>query len=113
MSRNRNRAGEITYLNSHRDNRAWEVIKTLVSGGIDTSRLLELYYWSLEPGVVELTRMYLEMPERARRTLSNYLNTAELQSIIASTDASGRLILSQPNEIPNGRPEKKRQSSPA
>lgn len=95
MPRNLKRAEDITLLEPQRNNHIWEVIKTLVNGGTDESRLLELYYWSQEPGVVELIRAYLEMDERARLTLGNFMLTARPQSIVASSDGSGNLVLSQ------------------
>lgn len=110
MARSRAKTGEISYLNSHRRERTWDKVSEM-TGGTDISRLLELYYWSLEPGVIEMTRMYLEMPQRARRALSQYLAAAQPRSIVASTDAAGRLILSQSNEMSNGRPDRKRSSA--
>lgn len=95
MPRNLKRAEDTTLLELQRNNQIWEVIKTLVNGGTDESRLLELYYWSQEPGVVELIRAYLAMDERARLTLGNFMLTAWPQSIVASTDRSGNLVLSQ------------------
>lgn len=72
----------------------WGMIKTLANDNTDESRLLELYYWSQEPGVMEMIRAYLEMEERARLALGNFMLTAQPQSIMASRDASGALVLS-------------------
>lgn len=94
MPRNLSREERIQLNEPQRNNHVWEVIKTLVNGGTDESRLLELYYWSQEPGVVELIRAYLEMDERARLTLANFLLTARPASIVALADGSG-LVLSQ------------------
>lgn len=76
-------------------NHAWEVIKTLVSGETDASRLLELYYWTREPGIVELIRAYLDLPQRTQRNIGNYLLNTRPQSIVSSIDAQGRLVLSK------------------
>lgn len=92
------RKNGVAYITSDCSDPDWEASKALVGGGVDTSRLLELYYWSLEPGVVELARKYLAMPERARHALSRYLATAQPSAIAVATDADGRLILSQGNE---------------
>jgi hypothetical protein len=87
--------------NSGPYDRAWPTVKTLVDGGVDPSRLLELYYWCREPGVIELIRVYLEMPERSRRMLGDYLLNARPGAIEVSSDPSGRLTLSQPKAARN------------
>lgn len=74
---------------------ALELIKTLVSGGTDTSRLLELYYWTREPGIVELIRAYLDLPERTQRSLSTYLLNGRPKMVIGSFDQQGRLVLAR------------------
>jgi hypothetical protein len=37
----------------------WELIQTLVSGRVPASRILELFYWSQEPGALEMLRSFL------------------------------------------------------
>ena len=44
------------------DSHTWAVIKSLVSGEADASRLLEMYYWTREPGIIEVVRAYLGTP---------------------------------------------------
>lgn len=110
MPRSLRRTNVTGLAETYRDNHVWEVMRTLVNGGTDSSRLLELYYWSQEPGVVELVRAYLEMNEQARLTVGNFMLTARPQSVVAALDASGRLVLSQP-EAANGRAAKHRQST--
>lgn len=95
MPRNLKRSEAITLFEPHRNNNVWEVIKTLVNGGTDESRLLELYYWSQEPGVIEMIRAYLEMDERARLSLANFMLTVRPTSIVATHEANGHLVLSQ------------------
>lgn len=92
-------------------NHTWEVIKTLVNGESDPSRLLELYYWTREPGVVELIRAYLDLPQAAQRHLGDYLLNTRPQSVVSSVDAQGRLILSKSDAPPQARAEKQRQTS--
>ena len=87
--------------NSGPYDRAWPTVKTLVDGGVDPSRLLELYYWCREPGVIELIRVYLEMPERSRRMLGDYLLNARPRAIEVTSDATGRLVLSQSRAAKN------------
>ena len=86
---------------------AGDVIKTLVSTEGDASRLLEMYYWTREPGIVALIHAYLDMPERAQRQLSGFLRKSRPQSIAASTDEQGRLVLSRSNGKPQTRPAKR------
>lgn len=84
-----------TKADTRADTNVWGMISTLANENTDESRLLELYYWSQEPGVMEMVRAYLEMNERARLTLGNFLLTVRPQSIVASRDENGALILSQ------------------
>ena len=74
---------------------AGDVIKSLASTEDDASRLLEMYYWTREPGIVALIRAYLDMPERSQRQLSGFLRKGRAQSIAASADDQGRLVLSR------------------
>jgi hypothetical protein len=73
---------------------AWATVKTLVDGGADPGRLLELCYWCQERGLIELIRAYLQLPEHARRMLGDYLLTVRPREIEARSDAPGRLVLS-------------------
>lgn len=84
----------------------WQVIKSLVSSEHDASRLLEMYYWTREPGIVELIRAYLDLPERAQRHLSDYLLKNRPQSIVTAIDQQGRLLLSATDE--QGQPQNRR-----
>jgi len=113
MPRNLKRNDVVVNLTEiYRNDNVWEAIKTLVNGGTDSSRLLELYYWSQEPGIVELVRAYLEMNERARLTVGNFMLSARPQSIVAALDAQGRLVLSRSNSD-NGRADQQRSASGA
>lgn len=93
MSRKPKRAQTADLADGPRDNEALELIRTLVNGGTDTSRLLELYYWTREPGIVELIRAYLDMPERTQRSLSTFLLNGRPGSISSAFDQQGRLVL--------------------
>jgi hypothetical protein len=73
----------------------WQVIKNLVSNESDASRLLEMYYWTREPGIVELIRAYLDMPDRTQRELADFLLRNRPQSIESAIDQQGRLLLSR------------------
>lgn len=91
-----------------RNGEALDLIKTLANGGTDTSRLLELYYWTREPGIVELIRAYLEMPERTQRSFSTFLLNGRPGLISSAFDQQGRLVLGrlpveQPGTFPTDR----------
>lgn len=74
---------------------AWDVVKNLIDNDTDPSRMLELYYWTREPGIVELIRAYLDMPEPTQRSLGNFLLANKAQSVAAAFDGAGRLVLSR------------------
>ena len=111
MPRHRKPSQNPGLIDMSRTSPAWEVIQTLVNGGADPSRLLELYYWTREPGIVELIRAYLSMPEAAQRSLGDFLLNAKPRSIAAEVDTQGRLLLSQDTTVSNAQPERLRRSS--
>ena len=110
MGQNTKIAGDI-YQSNQRNDHAWEVIKTLVSGETDASRLLELYYWTREPGIVELIRAYLDLPEHTRRNLGDLLLNIRPQQIHSSFDAQGRLVLAHSEAPAQAPPPARRQRS--
>jgi hypothetical protein len=65
-----------------------------MSTGADASRLLEMYYWTREPGIVEVVRAYLDLPENAQRDLTDFLIKNRPQAIGTAIDQQGRLVLS-------------------
>lgn len=95
-----------------RNDEVRDVIKTIISGGADTSRLLELYYWTREPGIIELIRAYLDLPERTQRSLSTYLLNGKPKAIVATFDPQGRLVLARSSSTEAPRPSVK-PASPA
>ena len=70
----------------------WEVVRTLVLGCADHNRVLELFYWSQEPGLLETARALLALPDRSRSTLQSFLSRTQAQSIFVEED-EGRLVL--------------------
>lgn len=74
---------------------AWDVVRNMIDNDTDPSRMLELYYWTREPGIVELIRAYLDMPETTQRSLGNFLLANKAQSVAAAFDSGGRLVLSR------------------
>ena len=80
---------------AERGNEVRDVIKTILNGGADTSRLLELYYWTREPGIIELIRAYLDLPEHTQRSRSTFLLNGRPKTVAGAFDAQARLILSR------------------
>jgi hypothetical protein len=63
----------------------------------DSTRLLELFYWSREPGLLEIMRAIATMSEDARTALEVFVAMShEASAIVAKWDASGRLTLTSP-----------------
>ena len=88
------KSGGATGAHGEPESHTWQVIKSLVSAEADASRLLEMYYWTREPGIVEMIRAYLDLPERAQRHINDFLVRNKPQAIATAIDQQGRLILS-------------------
>jgi hypothetical protein len=80
-----------------------ELIQTLVSGNVTPSRILELYYWSLEPGALEMLRNFLSLPKDDRALLQAFLGSADPQSISIEAAGPERLVPTS-SEIASSRP---------
>jgi hypothetical protein len=63
----------------------------------DLARLRELYYWSSEPGFLEMIRTLAAMPETGRAAVEAFVSMAhDPSTIIASLDPQGRLTMMSP-----------------
>jgi len=63
----------------------------------DLARVRELYYWSCEPGFLEIVRTLAAMPENARAAVEAFVSMAhDPSSITATWDPAGRLTLTSP-----------------
>jgi len=70
------------------------LIRTLVSGCGSPAEALELYYWSREPGLIEVIRGIATMPEDTRAAIEAFIALArDAKSIKAELDARGVLTL--------------------
>jgi hypothetical protein len=70
------------------------LIRTLVAGCGSPAEALELYYWSREPGLVEIIRGIAMMPEETRAALEAFIALArETKSVMAALDRRGVLTL--------------------
>jgi hypothetical protein len=58
------------------------------------ARFMELYYWSQEPGLLEIIRAVSAMPESAREALESFVAMGgDPGSVVASWTPGGRLSL--------------------
>jgi hypothetical protein len=70
------------------------LIRTLAACCINPASLLELYYWSREPGLVEIVRGMATMPEEARSVIEAFVALArDMKSVSADIDGRGVLTL--------------------
>jgi hypothetical protein len=84
----------------------WEVVRTLVLGCADHNRILELFYWSQEPGLLEKARALLALPDCSRSALQSFLSRAQSQAIYAEAEPDGRLVLTFDELAANRRHER-------
>jgi hypothetical protein len=77
------------------------VVESLMAQAGNSVRLLECYYWTQEPGLLEFIRAFLAMPVEAQTALRAFLAAAVVRSsITASVDAAGTLSLRSPEAAP-------------
>jgi len=63
----------------------------------EPTRFFEMYYWSREPGMLEIMRAILAMPEGARAALEAFLTMSqEPAQIVADWDRKDTLTLTSP-----------------
>jgi len=72
----------------------WELIQTLVSGRVPASRILELFYWSQEPGALEMLRSFLGLSAQDSAALLRFFKEAEPASVAITANDAGELVLS-------------------
>ena len=70
----------------------WRLLRTLAACDSNPADMLELYYWSKEPGFTQLIRAIATMPEHTRAALEAFIVLArDSKSVIADLDPSGVL----------------------
>ena len=73
------------------------VVQSLIAQAGNSARMLECYYWTQEPGLLELIRAFLAMPIEAQTALRAFFAAAVVRSsITASIDGAGTLTLRSP-----------------
>jgi len=73
-----------------------DIVRDLVLQDGDPAKVLEMHYWSQEPGVLECSRAIAIMSIEARSALQAFLTAFTGHRITASLDASGGLNLRPP-----------------
>jgi hypothetical protein len=73
-----------------------DIVRDLVLQDGDPAKVLEMHYWSQEPGVLECSRAIAIMSIEARSSLQAFLTAFTGHRITASLDASGGLNLRPP-----------------
>jgi hypothetical protein len=72
-----------------------EQLVELIMRQLDSpARVIELYYWSREPQLLDIIRSVIAMPEQTREKLEAFLSMAgDPETIAATLDNAGRLSL--------------------
>ena len=79
------------------DTRMPEVVGHIVSR-CDHARLMELYYWTQEPGLLEIIRAVAGMSEGGREALESFFRLGgDPQTVSANWETDGRLVLESDN----------------
>jgi hypothetical protein len=80
-----------------RDPRSRKILESILADCTDSSYLIELYYWTREPGMLDLIRAIAALPEETRSALEAFFAMShESGSVAAKWDAAGRLTLASP-----------------
>lgn len=70
------------------------VLKALAADSSNPGRILELYYWSQEPQLLDLLRAFMAMPPTTRAALEAFVSLAgSADAIAASWESPERLML--------------------
>lgn len=70
------------------------LVHALVAGCGSPAQVLELYYWSKEPGLTEIIRGIVAMPEQTRAALEAFVAISHgAKSVVATLDRHGALTL--------------------
>lgn len=70
-----------------------ELIRNLMSSRVPAARILELLYWSQEPGALELLRSFLALPPEDSSRLLSFLTSADPASVSVRIEDTGRLVV--------------------
>ena len=76
-----------------------ELIQNLMSTRVPASRILELLYWSQEPGALELLRSFLALPAEGSSRLLSFLASVDPSSVSVRIDDSGQLVMAAERRV--------------
>lgn len=76
-----------------------ELIRKVMSSRVPASRVLELLYWSQEPGALEMLRSVLALPAEDSSRLLAFLAFAEPSSVSVRTEDTGRLVITAERRV--------------
>ena len=86
------RSGRIRNNARARQRARTRLLRTLAACGGNPADMLELYYWSNEPGFTQLIRAIATMPEHTRAVLETFIALArDSRSVRAELDSRGVL----------------------
>jgi hypothetical protein len=77
-----------------------ELIQNLMSTRLPASRILELLYWSQEPGALEMLRSFLAMPAEQSSRLLSFLASVDPSSVSVRLENTGRLSMAAERRAP-------------
>jgi hypothetical protein len=80
-----------------REQRCRTILDSILADSLDSSLLLEFFYWTREPGMRDIIRGIAALPEEARSALEAFFAMShEPGAVVAKWDAAGRLTLASP-----------------
>jgi hypothetical protein len=82
----------------HADGKVRAVLRELTETCPDPGKLVELYYWSAEPDLLETLHRFLDLPEEPREVLRAFLATIadSPESVDVAVSPTGAVTLSSP-----------------
>ena len=76
------------------------LVRALVAECGSPAQVLELYYWSKEPGLIDVIRAIVAMPEETKAALEAFVAIArDAKSVVATLDRCGVLSLTSANAL--------------
>jgi len=76
-----------------------ELIQNLISSRVPASRILELLYWSQEPGSLEMLRSFLALPPEDGSRLLSFLGSADPSSVSVRLTDTGELVMAAERRV--------------
>jgi hypothetical protein len=71
----------------------WELIRTLVLGNATAEEILEIYYWSRDPQILQLLRCITLLSEDDRRQVVEFFSESDPKDVSAKSQKSPRRLV--------------------